>query len=347
MKFGNLVGSFFALDIGTTALRVMELDHSGSGWNLKHYGVKPIPVRLSESTAEADHKALQTAIAQLITEADIKIKDVAIGIPSNKMFASVVEVPTVSKAELNATIKYQAENYVPMRADEAKIDWAIIGESPNDKSKTEVLIASVLNSFTESRLDLLEGDLGLNVIAIEPDSLALVRSLLPDGINDGRLIVNMEDSATDVIVTLGAAPRLIRSIPIGMNSLIRAVKQLLNVDDQQARQLILKFGVDPAALDGQINRAVQGLIDQLLVEIIKSLKFFIQKYSGMGIGSTMVSGYTAVLPGFANIIATKTKLSVQIATPWQHVNVPPADQPRLAPVSAQFAVAVGLAERLG
>ena len=72
---------------------------------------------------------------------------------------------------------------------------------------------------------MLENELGLNVIAIEPDSIALVRALLPDGITDGRLLVNMEDSATDVIVTLGNAPRLIRSIPIGLNSLIRMAKQ--------------------------------------------------------------------------------------------------------------------------
>lgn len=346
MKFGKTVGNFFALDIGTTAIRVVELDHSGSGWNLKHYATKAIPVRLSESTAEKDRRALSMAITEVIAQSGIKTKDVAIGVPSSKMFASVVEIPTVGKAELNATIKYQAENYVPMRADEAKIDWAIIGPSPVEQGKTEVLVASVLNSFTEARLDMLENELGLNVIAIEPDSIAIVRSLLPDGITDGRLLVNMEDSATDVIVTLGNAPRLIRSIPIGLNSLIRMAKQNLNIEDQQARQLILKFGVDPNALNGQLYRALHSLIDQLNSELIKSLKFFMTKYNGMKISATLISGYTSVLPGFQDAIAEKTNLPVQLATPWQHVVVQPADQAALASVSSQFAVAVGLAERL-
>ena len=345
MKFGKTVGNFFALDIGTTALRVVELDHSGSGWNLKHYATKAIPSRLSESTAEKDQRALSMAITEIIGESGIHTKDVAIGIPSSKMFASVVEIPTVGKAELNATIKYQAENYVPMRVDEAKIDWAIIGPSPVEQGKTEVLVASVLNSFTEARLDMLENELGLNVIAIEPDSIALVRSLLPDGVTDGRLIVNMEDSATDIIVTLGNAPRLIRSVPIGLASMIRMAKQNLNIDDQQARQLILKFGVDPNALNGQLARSLHSIVDQLNAELIKSIKFFVTKYSGMQIGSTLLSGYTATLPSFADIIAEKTNIPSQIATPWQHVNVPVADQPGLAPISAQFAVAVGLAER--
>lgn len=346
MKFGNIGGSFFALDIGTTALRVVELAHSGSGWDLRHYAVKQIEPRLSLSTAAKDKKDLSIAITDVIAQSGVKTKDVAIGIPSNKMFASVVEIPTVSKAEMNATIKYQAENYVPMRADEAKIDWAIIAPSPVNKDKTEILVASVQNTFTEARLDMLENDLGLNVVAIEPDSIALTRSLLPDGITDGRLIVNMEDSATDIIITLGSAPRLIRSIPIGFASLVRMTKQNLGIDDQQAKQLLLKFGVDGNNLQGQLYRAVHNIIDQLNMELVKSTKFFKTKYQGTNIGSALVSGYTSVLAGFPNIISEKVGLTAQVATPWQHVNVPSQDQATLAPISSQFAVAVGLAERL-
>jgi len=346
MQLGKAVGDFFALDIGTTALRVVELAHSGHGWNLKRYGIQPIDIRLSESTAEKDQRALGEAITNVIAASGIRAKDVAIGIPSNKMFASVVEIPNVPRAELNATIKYQAENYVPMKADEAKIDWAVIGESPTDKQKVEVLVASVQNSFTEARLDLLEG-LGLNVVAIEPDSLALTRSLLPDGIQDGRLIIDMGDFATDLVVTLGTAPRLIRSIPIGFQTLVRTSRQNLNIEEQQATQLLLKFGLVPGRLEGQIVRSVQSTIDQLNAEVEKSLKFFATKYAGVGVGAVLVSGYAAMLPGFSEVISQHVSLPVQAATPWQHVNVSAEDQPKLAPISTQFAVAVGLAERLG
>jgi type IV pilus assembly protein PilM len=346
MKLNKAVGDFFALDIGTTAVRVVELSHSGRGWNLKHYGLLPIDIRLSESTAEKDQRALGEAVSNVIAQAGIRTKDVAIGIPSSKMFAAVVEIPNVAKAELNATIKYQAENYVPMKADEAKIDWAVIGESPTDKQKVEVLVSSVQNSYTEARLDLLEG-LGLNVIAIEPDSLALTRALLPDGVQDGRLIIDMGDFSTDLIVTLGTAPRLIRSIPIGFQTLIRTSKQNLNIEEQQAQQLMLKFGLLPDRLEGQIIRSVQSTVDQLTAEIGKSLKFFATKYAGVNVGAVLISGFAAVLPGFSDVISRSVNLTVQTATPWQHVNVPSSEQSKLAPISTQFAVAVGLAERLG
>lgn len=346
MKLGKVVGDFFALDIGTTALRVVELGHSGQGWSLKKYGVQPIDIRLSESTAEIDQRQLAQAISNVIATAGIHSKDVAIGVPSSKMFASVVEVPNVPKAELNATIKYQAENYVPMKADEAKIDWAVIGESVADKQKIEVLVASVQNSFTESRLDLLEG-LGLNVVAIEPDSLALTRALLPDGVQDGRLIIDMGDSSTDLVMTLGTAPRLIRSLPIGFRTLVKSAKQNLNIEEQQAQQLLLKFGVAQDKLEGQLARSVASPLEQLIAEIQKSLKFFATKYSNAGVGAILVSGYGSVLPGFTDLISQRSGVAGQMATPWQHVNVPSGEQSSLAPISSQFAVAVGLAERSG
>jgi Tfp pilus assembly PilM family ATPase len=193
---------------------------------------------------------------------------------------------------------------------------------------------------------MLEG-LGLNVIAIEPDSLALTRSLLPDGVQDGRLIVDIGDFATDLIVTLGTAPRLIRSIPVGFQTLVRTSKQNLNIEEQQAQQLLLKFGLVPGRLEGQIVRSVQATVEQLNAEIGKSLKFFATKYAGVGVGAVLVSGYAAALPGFAEVISQHVNLPVQTATPWQHVNVPANLQSQLAPVSTQFAVAVGLAERLG
>jgi type IV pilus assembly protein PilM len=340
------VGDFFGLDIGSTAIRVVELQHSGHGWNLKRYGLEPIDIRLSESTAAKDIHLLGEAITRAITNSGIRSRNVAIGIPSNKMFASVVEIPNVPKNELNATIKYQAENYVPMRAGEAKIDWAVVGESPMDKGKIEVLVASVQNSFTEARLDLLES-LGLNVIAIEPDSIALTRSLLPDDVTDGRALIDMGDFSTDLVMTLGMAPRLVRSIPIGFRTLVRASKQNLGIEEHQSEQLIMKFGIDPSKLEGQIARSVTSPMEQLLSEVTKSLKFFTTKYNNIGVGAILVSGYASTIPGVLDYLTTKTGVAGQIATPWQHVNVPKEVQPDLAPVSAQFAVAVGLAERVG
>src|SRR5690606_21646392 len=128
--------------------------------------------------------------------------------------------------------------------DEAKVDWAVLGKSLNDQTKVEVMLASVANSFSESRMDLVEG-LGLNVVAIEPDSIALTRALLPVGVKDARLIVEISDFSTDIVMTYGDAPRLIRTLPTGLQTMVKATAQNLNIQAPQAAQFVMKFGMQP------------------------------------------------------------------------------------------------------
>jgi type IV pilus assembly protein PilM len=344
MKLVSSVGDFFALDIGTTAVRAVQLTRAGSGWALTRYGVAPVDIRIATSDAAEDQKRLGEVINSVIGQSGMHTRNVVLGIPANKMFATVVDLPDMPRAELASTIKYQAEQFIPMSIDEAKVDWAVLGKSVNDQHKNEVLLASVSNAFSESRLDLIES-LGMNVIAIEPDSLALVRSLLPAGTADGRLIVEVGDFTTEIVMTYADAPRLVRSINTGMQTFVKAAVQNLDIQENQASQFILKFGLQPDKLDGQVFRALETTLEQFVVEVNKSVKFFQQRYPSIPIGAMILSGYGVTIPAFAQYMASKVGIQAQLGNPWQRVSVSAADQTKLQPMSAQFAVAIGLAQR--
>lgn len=344
MKLFSSVGDFFALDIGTTAVRAVQLTPTGSSWSLVRYGTMPVDIKVASSDAPEDQKRLGEVIAALIGQTGIRTKDVVLGIPSGKMFATVVDLPDMPPAELANTIKYQAEQYVPMSLDEAKIDWAVLGRSINDETKNEVLLASVANNFTEARLDLVEG-LGLNVIAIEPDSLALSRALLNPGEQNAQVLIDMGDFSTDIVIAYHEAPRLIRSIPIGMQTLIKAAMQNLNVQENQATQFILKFGLQPDRLEGQIVRALEATLDQFVSEVTKSVKFFQTRYPSTNVGALILSGFGITIPSLAEYLGSKTGVPAQAGNPWRNVRMSGSDQDKLQQVASQFAVAVGLAER--
>ncbi len=344
MKGFSSVGDFFALDIGTTAVRIVQLAKSGNNWNLQKYSSVPVDIKVATSDAPGDQKKLAEVITTAIGQSGVRTRNVVIGIPSSRMFATVVDLPAMSADELASTIKYQAEQYIPMSIDEAKVDWAVLGKSMKDQTQNEVLIASVANSFSEQRLDLVEG-LGLNVLAIEPDPLAICRSLMPQNVQNAHMIVDLGDFSCDVVMTLGDSPRLIRSIPTGFRSLVKAASQNLNIQDQQASQFILKFGIDPTKLEGQIARALDTTVDQFAAELVKSIKFFQTKYPNVPVDGLLLSGYATSIPGLAEFLSNKTGLGSQLATPWQRVSVSSGDQETLAPISSQFAVAVGLAQR--
>lgn len=344
MKLFSSVGDYFALDIGTTAVRVVQLSGGNGRWSLDRYGVVPVDIKISSSDAVDDQRKLTEIIATVIGQSGVRSKNVIVGIPSSRIFATVVELPDMSDSELATTIRYQAEQYIPMNIAEAKYDWSVLGKSPKDQSKNEVLLASVANSFVESRLDQLEG-MGLNVIAIEPDPIALTRALLPNTSSDARVIVEVGDFATDIVITYNDAPRLVRSVPTGMQSLVKAASQNLSIDMAQASQFVTKFGFHSDKLEGQVYRAVENAADQFASEVTKSVKFFQTKYPNVPVDTMIVSNYGATIPGFSDYLSKKVSLKVEIGNPLQRVSVGSSDQAKLQPMASQFAVAIGLAQR--
>jgi len=339
------VGDFFALDIGTNAVRVLQISSTGpDSWSLEHFGYAPLDEKTSTSNSPESLRRLGEVIMTAVGQSGIKTKNVVIGLPSNKTFTTVVEMPIMAEAELKSTLKYQIDQYIPMSASEAKVDWALLGTSLHDPKQQEVLLASTANAFAEERLEFVES-LGLDVIAAEPDPLAMVRSLLPAGIPDARLIIDVGELSTDLAVTFGDSPRLVRTIPMGIKSLVKAAVQNLNVQEDQARQFILKFGLAPDRLEGQVYRAIESTLESFATELTKSIKFFQTRYPNTPVGGILLSGYGAIVPQFGNYVTAKTGVQFELANPWQKVRVAQADQQQLMPIASEFATVIGLAQR--
>lgn len=338
-------GDFFALDIGTSAVRVIQLDGNiKSGWSLMHYGYGNIDARTSTASDKESQRKLGEIILTVIGQSGIKTKNVVMGLPAQKSFTTVIDLPVMSEAELRSTIKYQIDQYIPMAIDEAKVDWVSLGQSAHNPAMQEVLLASTSNSFAEERLEFVEG-LGLNVIAAEPDPIAMVRALLPLGVADARLLLDVGEQSTNLVVTYSDAPRLVRTIPTGLSSLVKAVAQNLSVEDQQARQFILKFGLAADKLEGQVYRAVENVLDGFMAEVTKSIKFFQTRYPNAPVGGALLTGYASTVPHFGEYLTSKTGVLIVPSNPWHKVNVNAADQQQLALIANEFTAAIGLAER--
>ncbi len=334
---------FFGLDIGTTAIRLVQLRGNDAQKVLVKYAYVPLEAKIAISDSKNDLQKLAAAIQQLVSQAGPTTKNVAVGIPSSRVFTTVADVDRLSNSELAQSIRYQADSLIPTPLSESKIDWALIGDSPTDKTKQEILLSSVPNKFVEERLDMLES-IGLNVVAFEPDNLAMARALaLPDAAP--QLMLDVGRRATDLVVLLNGTPHLTRSIPTGVEAVVRAASQNLNIDEKQAEQFIFKFGMSKDKLEGQVYKAIGGTIDLLTNEIEKSIKFFQTRYADTKIERIVVTGGASVMPEFPLYLANKFGINVEIGNAWRNVSYSRDRQNELLTVSNQFSVAVGLAER--
>ena len=335
---------FFGLDIGNTAIRLVQLHGSSLPKTLVKYAYVPLEGNLAISDSKTDQEKLAQVVAQLVTQAKVTTRNVAVGVPSGRVFTTVADVERLPAGELSQAIQFQADSLIPTPLAESKIDWALIGDSPADKTKQEILLSSVPNAFIEARLDMLES-IGLNVIAFEPDNLAMARALeLPDNPTP-QLILDVGRKSTDLVVTLNGIPHLTRSIPTGVEAITRSAMQNLNIDEKQAEQFVFKFGLSKDKLEGQLYGAITATVDLLTTEIEKSIKFFQTRYTTSKIERLVVTGGASVIPEFPLHLANKFGMNVEIGNAWRNVTFSRDRQNELLAISNQFGVAVGLAER--
>ncbi|HSH18082.1 MAG TPA: type IV pilus assembly protein PilM [Candidatus Saccharimonadales bacterium] len=338
------VSDFFGLDIGTNAIRLVQLRGRGPQKSLVKYGYVPIDGNIAVSDSKADMQKLAAAVNELVAQSRIMTRNVAVNVPSLRVFTTIADIDKVPAKELNNAIRYQADSLIPTPVEESKIDWALVGESPKDPEKLEILLSSIPNNFIEQRLDMLEA-IGLNVIAFEPDNLALIRALVPPTVAVPQVVVDISSRSTDIVITMGGVPRLTRAIPTGLDTIVRSAAQNLSVDVAQAEQFVLKFGMSKDKLEGQVYQAIIGTVDVLTGEIDKSVKFFEGRYPQFKLERLVVTGGASVLPELPLYIANRFGLSVEIGNAWRNVGYAADRQNELAALSNQFGVAVGLAER--
>ena len=339
------VGDFFALDIGTNSIRMIQLSgNAEKGWTLDKFAYVPVDQKITKDDSETGKRKLGEIILGAREQAGIKTKNIAIGLPARKTYTAIIEVPNAPQRELTQTVKYEADQYVPMSVDEAKIDFAVLGISPNDAKKAEILLSSTDNAYAESVMESVE-QLGLNVIAQEPEPIAMVRALAPVGVQEARMIIDLGETSTDLVVMYQGSPRLVRSIPGGLLSFVRTVENSLKVRDDQARQFILKFGLAQDKLEGKVFEALKSTLEGFAMEMTKSVRFFQNRYVGAQVGGIVLSGFSGIIPFMAEYIEMQTGVATTQGNPWQYVKVTPAQQQMLLPVASEFAVAIGLAER--
>ena len=339
------VGDFFAIDIGTNAIRMVQLSgNAKNGWDLLKFAYIPADPKVLADDSDTGQDKKSKIIANAVRQAGITTKNVAIGMPSSQTFTAVIEVPNAPAKELEQTVTYELDQYIPMPVEEAQVDYMILGVSPNDPAKAEVLISSTSAATAEHSLEMIESQ-GFNVIAQEPEPIAMARALMPMGITDSRMIVDLGETATDLVVVYNGTPRLVRSIPGGMQLFAKTLSNSLNIEPAQARQFILKFGLAQDKLEGKVYQELESTLDTFAAELMKSVKFFQGKYTSAPLGGIILSGFAGVIPFIDAYIQMRTNIATVQGNPWQYVRVTPEQQQQLINVANEFAVVIGLAER--
>lgn len=331
----------FGLDIGTNHVRLVELSGGGNKYSLKAYAQAPVPAGITQSDSKLDQQKLAKIITDLAKRSGITTNNVVAAIPGTSVFNATIKLPPMTKEELSKAIKYQAEQNIPLKIDEVKYDWRVIKEDPATKEITVMIIAATKSKVNQI-IDLLRFA-NLNVIALETSTVAMARSLAKPEI-PLAMILDIGATTTEIAVIENGTLVQTRSFPLAGYALTRAISQQLGLDMAQAEQFKQRFGLSQDKLEGQVYKAIEPLLRNILDEAVRSAKFY-QEQFGSPITRIILTGATSRLPLINEFIRSYTGMEVMFGNPWTNISYPSNDNDNIMNVSAEFATAIGLAMR--
>lgn len=334
------------IDVGTSSIKIVELSQWGQGKTLENYGeIKSVslykePFRNTEKGSYLlSNYFVSRAIRAVLDEARIKTKATIFSIPDFSTFCTSFELPPMAGRELKDAVYYAAPQYIPLPITETTLDWKLISGTPGDKkSQLKVFLVAIPNQTIQD-YQMVAQLAGLDLYAVEAESLSLVRAL---GGQEKQCIciVDIGVQSTTVNIVDNTNLKKSYSFDFAGSQLTYAVASALGLDHNQAEALRNKEGL--ISTKENIAKTLYLLIDPLLLQVKKVLADFYQQ-DGKEVSLVYLTGGTSSLPGMKEYFAEVLKKKVEIPNCFSDFLYPPILGKSLETMAPSFSVATGAA----
>ena len=347
--FGKKKG-LVGVDIGSSAIKVVELRPGGKGGNeyqLANLGLEPLPPEAIVDGAIMDSGAVIDAIQRLFTAQKIKTSEVATSVSGNAVIVKKISLPQMTTEELAESIHWEAEQYIPFDIQDVSLDYEVV-EGGGSGGNMDVLLVAVkkdkIGDYTSAI-----SQAGKNPSIVDVDVFALQNCYEVNyGIDAGRVValLNVGASIMNINITKGATSIFNRDIAVGGNQYTDAIQKDLNLSFDQAEALKKGARVEGANPDN-LQPILQAVSENIALEIQKTFDFFKATSSEDRIDRIFLSGGTAKVKGLQELLADRFDAGVELLNPFNSVTYNPRDfdPDFISDIGPSAAIAVGLAAR--
>lgn len=347
------------IDIGTAAIKVVELEKSGGRFTLSNYGLFELKSSVSDSVKENGRGILKLpdneiiwGIKEIIKKSKIKSIDAVASLPSFSTFTTIIEMPYLSEDDLAKAIPFEARKYIPIPLDEVVLEWSIVdiknpGQVPGQAGQTtkpttvQVFLAAVPRDETEKYKRIMKGA-GLNLRALELENTALARAVLGNDLTP-TAIVNIGGRSTSVVIVDRGYERISHNYEVGGFEITKSIARSLNISLEKAEELKRKLGLKEAD-ENIINQAMSSLVDMMAFETKKTITGY-ESAKNQKISRILLVGGLTNMPNFTNYFKQKLNLDIMIANAFARIIYPDSLKPVIQELASTFAIAAGLAMR--
>jgi type IV pilus assembly protein PilM len=336
------------LDIGSSAVKAVELKVSGKGFKVTAFAVEPVPPDSIVDGAIIDGTAVADAIRRLFENKAFKTKEVAASLSGNAVIVKKISLPVMTEAELAESIYWEAEQYIPFDIQDVNLDYQILdnGRGPDSKGTMDVLLVAAKKEKIADYLGVIT-QAGRTAVVVDVDAFALQNAYETNyGLEPQSVVVllNAGASAININILAGEQSVFTRDISSGGNAYTEAVQKELNLPFESAELLKKGEAVDGVTFD-EVKPVLHAMTENVLLEIQKTFDFFKATASSDRIDRIVLSGGASRVDGFAQALEERFGAPVETFDPFRKI----AFEKKLGitdpAIIATAAVAVGLALR--
>jgi len=346
MLFGKKK-SVAGLDIGSSSVKMVELDGKANSLSLVGLGSENLPADTVVEGQIMEMTAVSDVIQSLCSTYEIKADQVVTGVGGHSVIIKNIVLPPMSREELEESIDWHAEEHIPFDLADVSLDYQVTEES---QDATHVLIAACKRERIDNLRQAIQLS-GREPAVIDVDTFALQNcyevNYHPEP-TDCVTLLNIGASTMNVNIVRGTRSLFTRDISVGGTQFTDALQRNLGVSFQQAEAM--KRGAVP---NGGEVKAIEPLMhnvtEMVSNEIQKTFDFY-RATSGDGsmvVKKILVSGGASKLNGFREELAYRLELPVEVLNPFRNIRVDDRkfDPGYISEIMPEMAVAVGLAMR--
>ena len=342
--------SIVGLDIGSSCVKAVECAVKSKGIELVKVGVAKLPPEAIVQGAFLNSGAVVSAIQEAIASAGIKSKLVATAVSGHSVIVKKISLPAMSREELDESIRWEAEQYIPFDINEVNLDFQIV-EGSETEGQMDVLLVAAKKDLIDDYTQVIT-DAGLQPAVIDVAAFAVENAFhanYESSSDEVVALVNIGSQVVNINIVSRGAPAFTRDISTGGNAYTEEIQKALSVSWEEAERMKIggsRHEESQEVVPQEVEDSIRQVTDTVLGEISRSLDFFAATAAESRISRVLLSGGGSQVSGLEAAFQGKTNLPVERLDPFARIVAAGSlDARMLEEIGPGLAVATGLALR--
>ncbi|BDG04297.1 type IV pilus assembly protein PilM [Anaeromyxobacter oryzae] len=338
------------LDIGSSSVKLVQLKEKRGGYALQAFGAAPLPPEAIVDGALMNSSAIVQAIQEVVAQQKLKAKDVAIGVRGHSVIIKKISLPRMTQEELDESIQWEAEQYIPFDVKDVNIDTQILTPDGDAAGQMDVLLVAakkdMINDYTS-----VCAEAGLTATVVDVDAFAVQNAYEANydaNVEETVVLINVGAAVSNINIVSRGVTTFTRDITMGGNAFTEEIQKQLNISYDEADALkVGGQGESDAVVPQEVERVIQGVAEQMGGEIQRSLDFYASTAPGSAMSRVYLSGGTARIPALFKVLEQRAGVPVEVLNPFKNIEIDNKkfDAAVILAAAPAAAVSVGLALR--